>query len=132
MSGAYLSGENTVIPESIDRNGSMTNVSTDESYTDVENTSAKDTTDTDILSSVCDPKMKSVTGKNEVQKTIVPDTSQYKVTTFAEIHKEVTSPKFQPSVVLTDFGNICSNISMDSIDGLDNMTIAGKFNYTAY
>ena len=106
MSGKYLSGDNTVIPESIDGNGSTTNVSTDESYIDVENMSAKDTTDTDILSSVCDPKMKSVTGKNEVQKTIISDTSQYKVTMCAEIHKEATSPKFQPSVVFTDCGDM--------------------------
>ena len=132
MSAKSLSGDNTVIPESIDGNGSMTNVSTDESYIDVENTSAKDTSDTEILSSVRDPKMKSVTGKNEAQNTIIPDTSQYKVTMYAEIHKEATSPKFQPSVVLTDCGDICSDISMDSIDGPGNRTVAGKFNYTAY
>ena len=92
----------------------------------------EDTTDTDILSSVHDPKTKSVTGKNEAQKTIIPDTQQYKVTMYAEIHKEATSPKFQPSVVLTDYGDICSDISMHSIDSPDNRTIAVKFNYTVY
>ena len=132
MSAKSFSSDNTVISDSIDGNGSTTNVSTDESYIDVENMSAKDTTDMEILSSVHDPKMKSVTGKNEAQNTSVPDTSQYKVTMYAEIHKEATSPKFQPSVVLTDCGDIYSDISLDSIDGPDNLTIAGKFNCTAY
>ena len=76
-----------------------------------------------------DPKMKSITGKLQTQTTSVTDTSQYKVTTYVEIHKEAMSPKFQPSVVLTNCGDICSDISMDSIDGPDNRTIAGKCNY---
>ena len=129
MSAKYVSGDNTVILDSIDGNGSTTNITSDELYIDVENTSAKDTTDTDILSIVCDPKMKSVTGKLQAQTTSVADTSQYKITTYAEIHKEATSPKFQPSVVLTDCRGICSDISLESIDGPDNRTIAGKFNY---
>ena len=94
ISAKSVSADNTVIPDSIDGNGSTTNITSDESYIDVENTSAKDTTDTEILSSVCDPKMKSITGKLQAQTTSVVNTSQYKVTIYAEIHKEATSPKF--------------------------------------
>ena len=72
MSAKSFSGDNTVIPDSIDENESMTNVTTDESYTDVENTSAKDTTDTEILSSVCDPKMNQLEGKIKPKTQALP------------------------------------------------------------
>ena len=44
---------------------------------------------------------------NVDQSTSVYYTAQPKITTYAEIHKESLSPEYQPSVVLTDCGNIC-------------------------
>ena len=123
-----FSGDNTVIPYSVDENLTTTNITSDESYIDVENTSAKDMTDTDIFTSIHETRMKSVTLNKDTQDKNVADPSQYKVTTLPEIHKDAISPKFQPSVVLTDCGDLCSDISMDSIDAPQSQSISGELN----
>ena len=127
ISAKSITTDKTVIPNSIDETASTCNLTSNQSYTDVENTSAKDTTDTEIVSSMANPKIATNVG----QSTSVDYTAQCKITMYAEIHKESLSPEYQPSVVLTDCRNICSDISMDSIDGADKMGIAGKCIYSS-
>ena len=122
ISAKSITTDKSVIPNSIDETASICNLTSDQFYIDVENTSAKDTTDTEVVSSMVNPKIATNVG----QLTSVDYTAQHKITAYAEIHKESFSPEYQPSVVLTDCGNICSDISMDSIDGADKMGIAGK------
>ena len=98
ISAKSITADNTVIPDSIDETVSTSNLTSDQSYIDVENTSAKDTTDMEIVLSMVNLKI----GTNVAQNTSVDYTAQHKITTYAEIHKQTLSPKYQPSVVLTD------------------------------
>ena len=127
ISAKSITTDNTVMLNSIDETASSCNLTSDQSYFDVENTSAKDTTDTEKVSSMMNPKIAT----NVCQSTSVGYTAQPKITMYAEIHKESMSPEYQPSVFLTDCRNICSSISMDSIDGADKMGIAGKCTYSS-